>query len=179
MRWLWIDTIVKYEPGKRLVAVKNVSLAEEHLHDHFACDAQGPAQPLVPASLLLEGLAQTSGILVGSVQEFREKVILAKVTRFTLDADVGPGHCVRFDATIERLDVAGASTQGTIERLSHADGEWRAIGSGSLMFSHIDRNFAGREFPKENFVFGENFRTILSGSGLQRFLMMPGSVGGP
>jgi len=29
MRWMWIDTVVAYEPGRRLVAVKNVSLAEE------------------------------------------------------------------------------------------------------------------------------------------------------
>ncbi|NBQ15134.1 MAG: beta-hydroxyacyl-ACP dehydratase, partial [Proteobacteria bacterium] len=32
---MWIDTIVTYEPDRRLVAIKNVSLAEEHLHEHF------------------------------------------------------------------------------------------------------------------------------------------------
>ena len=39
MRWMWIDRVVELQPGKRLVAIKNVSLAEEHLHDHFAADA--------------------------------------------------------------------------------------------------------------------------------------------
>ena len=35
MRWLWIDRIVELVPRQRLVAIKNVTLAEEHLQDHF------------------------------------------------------------------------------------------------------------------------------------------------
>ena len=61
MRWMWIDTIVTYEPDKRLVAIKNVSLAEEHLHEHFRATATLPAQPVMPASLMIEGMAQTAG----------------------------------------------------------------------------------------------------------------------
>ena len=57
MRWMWIDTVVAYEPGRRMVAVKNVSLAEEHLHDHF------PGAALMPNSLIVEGMAQTAGVL--------------------------------------------------------------------------------------------------------------------
>ena len=34
MRWMWIDRIVEHEPGARLVAVKNVSLAEEHIPEY-------------------------------------------------------------------------------------------------------------------------------------------------
>ena len=33
MRWIWIDRFVDFEPGARAVAIKNVTLAEEHLHD--------------------------------------------------------------------------------------------------------------------------------------------------
>ena len=35
MRWMWIDRILELDSNERLVAVKNVSLAEEYLHDHF------------------------------------------------------------------------------------------------------------------------------------------------
>ena len=59
MRWMWIDAITEYEPDKRLVAVKNVSLAEEHLHDHFSATETHPALPLMPNSLIIEGMAQT------------------------------------------------------------------------------------------------------------------------
>ena len=87
MRWMWIDQIVDYAPPPegRLVAIKNVSLAEEHLHDHCVPAGGMVATPVMPASLIIEGMAQTAGILVGSVHNFREKVILAKIVTARLD----------------------------------------------------------------------------------------------
>ena len=69
MRWIWIDRFVEFESGKKAVAVKNLSMAEDVFAEHF------PGYPVMPAPLLLEGLAQTGGILVGEVNEFREKEI--------------------------------------------------------------------------------------------------------
>ncbi len=166
MRWMWIDTIVAYEPDRRLVAIKNVSLAEEHLHQHFAEGPDGPAQPVMPGSLMMEGMAQTAGILVGSVRRFAEKVILAKIQKAQIDADVTPGQCIRYDASIERIDGMGASTVGTIERLDHRSGQWERIGSTEIMFSHVDQNMSGLAFPEHNFVFSDSFRNILRSSGL-------------
>ena len=167
MRWMWIDAITEYEPDKRLVAVKNVSLSEEHVHDHFAATDEHPAMPLMPNSLIVEGMAQTAGVLVGSVNAFREKVVLAKIVRATIEKDVVPGQSIRYDATIERMDDVGASTTGTIERLDHRDGAWEQIGRIDLIFSHIDNNMSGLEFPEHNFVFGENFRTLLRSAGME------------
>ena len=168
MRWMWIDRVVTFEPRRRLVAVKNVSLAEEHLHQHFPADGPLPPQPVMPASLILEGMAQTAGILVGSVHDFREKVVLAKVVSATFERDVLPGESIRYDASIERLDDAGASTVGSVERWSFVDESWAPVGRIELLFSHLDQNRSGAEFPEENFVFGENFRTLLEGAGLRR-----------
>ncbi len=170
MRWMWIDSIVHFEPDQRMVAVKNVSLAEDHLHDHFtASECGGKAMPIMPASLMIEGMAQTAGVLVGSVNQFREKVILAKIVRAEVDADVAPGEAIRYDATIDRVDSAGAATSGTIERGRHTrEGfAWTTIGRVELMFSHIDRNAAGTVFLEENFVFSDNFRLILHTAGLE------------
>lgn len=161
MRWMWIDRIVEFEPERRLVAIKNVSLAEEHLHDHFPAEPGRDALPVMPASLLIEGMAQTSGILVGSASRFREKVILAKIARAVFDADVFPGQSVRFDATLERIDGQGASTVGAVERCPSGTGAWESIGRVELIFSHLDRSGIGAGLPPGNFVFGENFRTIL------------------
>lgn len=166
MRWMWIDQIVTYEADRRMVAVKNVSLAEEHLHDHFPASDRLPAQPIMPASLMIEGMAQTAGILVGSVNRFREKVILAKVVRAAFDSEVTPGMTIQYDATIERIDTLGASTAGVVRVTAPGSGAWHEIGRVDLMFSHIDRNLAGIEFPDENFVFSDNFRTILRTAGL-------------
>ena len=160
MRWMWIDTVVAYEPGRRMVAVKNVSLAEEHLHDHF------PDQPIMPASLMVEGMAQTAGVLTGSLRRFREKVVLAKIQKAEITADVVPGQCIRYDARIERIDPMGAGTVGTIERLDHRTGQWEKIGETEIMFSHVDQNMSGLAFPEHNFVFSDSFRNVLRASGL-------------
>lgn len=166
MRWLWIDRVITHEPGRRLVAVKAVSLAEEHLHDHFAGDGALDPCAIMPGCLILEGMAQTAGILVGAARDFREKVVLAKITSAELREDVLPGQLVRYDATLERLDPSGASTSGVVDRFDPVGGAWQRIGEIELMFSHLDQNLAGRDFPKENFVFSENFRVILAQLGV-------------
>ncbi len=165
---MWIDTIVAYEPNQRLVAIKNVSLAEEHLHQHFPADAARglPAQPVMPASLMLEGMAQTAGILAGSMRRFKEKVILAKIQRAEITQDVLPGQCIRYDARVERFDPQGASTAGTIEVMDHRSGAWQKIGETEILFSHVDQNVSGLAFPEHNFVFSDSFRNVLQSSGL-------------
>jgi len=57
MRWTWIDRFTAFESRKSATAVKCLSLAEDHFADHF------PGFPVMPAPLILEGLAQTGGIL--------------------------------------------------------------------------------------------------------------------
>ncbi len=170
MRWMWIDRIVELVPRERMVAIKNVSMAEEHLHDHFAADTgRGlAAAPIMPASLVLEGMAQTAGVLVGHAEGFREKVVLAKISRAELNADATPGCTLRYTAMIDRMDAMGASTRGTVELFDHArpDDGYRVIGAIDLLFSHLDQNLAGAEFPAHNFVFGEGFRTLLRTSGI-------------
>ncbi len=141
MRWIWIDRFVAFEPGKRAEAVKNVSLAEEHLHDHWE------AYPIMPASLMIEGMAQTAGILVGQARDFKEKVILAKITRARFDRDVVPGDQITYQADIVSISDSAAVTSGTVLN----NGE--PIGQVDLMFSHIDQSLGGGRFPEENFVF--------------------------
>ena len=94
MRWIWIDRFVEFEHGKSARAIKNLSLAEDYFADHF------PGCPVMPASLILEGLAQTGGILVGEANQFREKVVLAKVNRAVFHREHLPGEIdlARFDA---------------------------------------------------------------------------------
>lgn len=138
-----------FESGRRAVAIKNVSLAEEHLADHF------PGFPVMPASLLIEAMAQTSGILVGEARHFQEKVILAKVSRALFHELARPGDQLRLEAVIENLTEEAATISGTIRC------ENRLIGEISLMFSHIDKSQAGVEFPQENFVFNESFMSLL------------------
>jgi 3-hydroxyacyl-[acyl-carrier-protein] dehydratase len=173
MRWMWIDRVLEIERSKRLVAIKLVSRAEEHLLDHFPADvARGlPAQPVMPACLILEGMAQTGGILVGHAHDFAFNVVLAKISKAEIGAEATPGCVLRYTAMIERMDAVGASVLGTIELSREGDAEFATIGQTEMMFSHLDNNQgqagqAGVDFPAGNFVFGESFRTLLDTSGV-------------
>ncbi len=154
MRWIWIDKFVEFHSGESAVAVKNVTLAEEHLHDHF------PGFPVMPETLMIEAMAQTSGILVGEANRFEEKVILAKVKKCVFFDFVVPGDTLKLYAKIESLAHEAASTSGKI-----TCGE-KLVAEIDLMFSHIDQNLAGKDFPKENFVFTDTFKSLLQGLSL-------------
>ena len=141
MRWIWIDKFIEFEPGEKAVTIKNVSLAEEHLHDHWE------AYPIMPASLMIEGMAQTGGVLVGQARDFKEKVVLAKISRAQLDDIVTPGDQITYQVEIETITEQAAVTKGTVLK------NGKLIGQIDLMFSHVDQNMGGVEFPEENFVF--------------------------
>lgn len=151
MRWIWIDKFLEFNSGKSAVALKNVTLAEEHLHDYF------PGFPIMPECLMIEAMAQTAGILVGEARNFEEKVILAKITKCVFHHYVRPGDTIMLHAAIESITSEAASTSGKILR-----GE-ELIAEISLMFSHIDKNLAGKQFPEENFVFTDMFKSLLTG----------------
>lgn len=150
MRWIWIDRFIEFVPRTRAVAIKNVSLAEEHVHDHWE------AFPTHPACLMIEGMAQTAGILVGQARDFKEKVILAKIAKAEFHDIVVPGDQVTFEATLETITDEAAATKGIVKK------NGQPIGQVDLMFSHIDQNLAGTQFPKENFVFTGQFQRLIA-----------------
>ena len=150
MRWIWIDKFIEFTPKTSAVALKNCTLAEEHLHDLY------PDFPIVPHSLMVEGMAQTAGILVGEARQFKEKVILAKVGKAVFHRLVRPGDTILFKANVDQLNEQGASISGRVECAGDL------VAEIELMFSHIDQNMSGIKFPEHNFVFTEQFTDLLS-----------------
>jgi len=145
---------VEFESGKRAVSIKNVTLAEEHLHDHF------PGFPVMPECLMIEAMAQTAGILVGQAKNFEEKVILAKINKCVFFDYVRPGDTLRLEANIDSIAPEAAGTKGKITR------DETLVAEIDLMFSHIDQNIGGKKFPDENFVFTDMFASLMQGIGL-------------
>ena len=156
MRWIWIDKFEKFEVNVAAVAIKNVSLAEEHLHDHF------PGFPVMPASLMIEGMAQTAGILVGAARNFQEKVILAKIGKASFSRLVRPGEQLVYSAKIVNVNEQGAAIEGVITSRVSTGGQAHEVPVGNIemMFSHIDNNMAGTKFPEFNFVFNSQFMDL-------------------
>jgi len=75
MRFILIDKVVSLEAGKQIKAVKNVSLSEEYLADHF------PTFPVLPGVLLLEGLIESASWLVRQTENFAHSMILLEHAR--------------------------------------------------------------------------------------------------
>ncbi len=141
MRWIWIDRFIEFESGRSAKAIKNITLAEDYLHEHFY------GHPVMPNSLILEGLAQTGGILVGEVNNFEEKVILAKVTKARFHFAALPGDTLTYHATIDDIREGGARVNAT----AHV-GE-RLQSEAEIVFAHLDDTRVKNLFEPKNFVF--------------------------
>src|SRR5688572_16607205 len=141
MRWIWIDRFLEFRRGELARAVKQWSLAEDLFADHF------PGYPVVPGTLLLEGLAQTGGILVGEANDFREKVVLAKVPKARFHGEALAGQELLYDAKLVNLRAEGAVVEGVVT----ADG--RPLAEAEIYFAHLDQSRSQQLFGDTNFVF--------------------------
>jgi 3-hydroxyacyl-[acyl-carrier-protein] dehydratase len=100
--FLWIDRVEELEPGVRCVAVKFVDPANPIFPGHF------PAKPILPGVLLIEAMAQTAGVMLGSAahrsadksaatQNNGGVALLAAVNRFKFLKPVMPGQELRVE----------------------------------------------------------------------------------
>lgn len=149
MRWLWIDRFLEFNRGRSARAVKNLSLAEDHFADHF------PGYPVMPASLILEGLAQTGGILVGEANDFREKVVLAKIPLARFHRDALAGEQLIYDVTMLQLRPEGAAVEG------RASSAGELIAEAEIFFAHLDQARSQQVFGDHNFVFSGELKELL------------------
>jgi 3-hydroxyacyl-[acyl-carrier-protein] dehydratase len=132
MRWFWIERFLEFERGRRAVAVKNVSLVEEQL------DGYTPGYPIMPSSLIIEGMAQTAGLLIGEASGFEARVILAKIGKAVFHRYAIPGDTLRYTATVLDTNAEGAMATVT----SHIGDELQA--EVEFMFAFItERSFSG------------------------------------
>jgi 3-hydroxyacyl-[acyl-carrier-protein] dehydratase len=126
MRWFWIDRFTEFVSGSHATAVKNVSLAEEHLHDHFPC------YPVMPGSLIVEGMAQTGGLLVSESYQFGELVVLGKVANCELQGVARPGDAIIYRCRVEQIKEGGAMVSAT----GHVGD--RRLASADIFFARMD-----------------------------------------
>jgi 3-hydroxyacyl-[acyl-carrier-protein] dehydratase len=75
MRFSLIDRITSIEPGKSITAIKNLSLAEEYLADHF------PGFPVMPGVLMVEAMVQTGAWLMRYEEDFAYSMVLLKAVK--------------------------------------------------------------------------------------------------
>src|SRR5947208_619379 len=157
MRWLWIDKFLEFRSGKSARAVKNLSLAEDYFADHF------PGYPVMPGSLILEGLAQTGGILVGEANDFREKVVLAKIPWARFKREAVAGQRLFYDVELLHLRPEGASVQGRVSAAEPGQDPSAAapVAEAEIFFAHLDQARSQQLFGEHNFVFSGELKHML------------------
>src|SRR5947207_6979028 len=102
MRWFWIDRFTEFVRGRRAVAIKALALSEEQF------DGYTPGFPVMAGSLMIEGMAQTAGLLVGEMEGFAQRVVLAKIGKAVFQRPAVPGEILRYEATITDVKDDGA-----------------------------------------------------------------------
>ena len=133
MHWYWIDRITVFESQRRAESVKVITLAEDHLHDHFKYI------PMMPGSLVIEGIAQTAGLLLHEAKGYKEKVVLAKIPKFIFhQVDLRPGDVLNYKVQLEMIREDG----GVASAWAYRNGELFA--EGELMFAHLGNEFSSQ-----------------------------------
>lgn len=112
--FLLVDRIVELEPGRRAVGLKAVTANEPQFTGHF------PGRPIMPGVLMVEALAQTAGVAVMTLPEYRGKLgLFAGIDDCRFRRMVIPGDTLRLEVNVEKL----RGMFGRVRGIASVDGE--------------------------------------------------------
>ena len=117
--FLFVDRVVDIEPGRRAVAVKNVTANEWFFEGHF------PGRPIMPGVLIVEALAQTAAVALLAGEEVGERLpLFAGIEQFRFRRPVQPGDQLRLEFEVERLrgPVGKGKVRATVDGAVVAEG---------------------------------------------------------
>jgi 3-hydroxyacyl-[acyl-carrier-protein] dehydratase len=96
--FLLVDRVIELEPGKRVVAIKNVTANEPQFTGHF------PERPILPGVLMVEAMAQAGAVAVLTLPEYAGKLALfAGIDECRFRRTVLPGDTLRMEVTLDKL----------------------------------------------------------------------------
>ena len=113
--FLLLDRVLEFEPTKRLVAIKNVTINEQFFQGHF------PGYPIMPGVLMVEAMAQAGGIIMMAELPDRDKklVVFTGIERAKFRRPVTPGDQLRIE-----VDVLSFRTRaGRMAGKAYVDGK--------------------------------------------------------
>ena len=120
---IMVDRVKECEPGKRIVALKNVSANEPYFPGHF------PHRPIMPGVLILEAMAQTAGVLMfrtqGTMPDDKTVYYYVGIDKARFKKPVVPGDQLEIEVHLERI-LRGISRFGCVARVA---GETVVVGT--------------------------------------------------
>ncbi|HVM24069.1 MAG TPA: 3-hydroxyacyl-ACP dehydratase FabZ [Candidatus Limnocylindrales bacterium] len=131
--FLLVDRIIELEPGKRAVGIKQVTANEPQFTGHF------PDRPIMPGVLMVEALAQTAGVAVQTLDEYRGKLgLFAGIDDCRFKRLVTPGDTLRLEVTVEKL----RGMFGRVRAVASVEGEVAAEATLSIIIPR-DQSMGG------------------------------------
>ncbi|MEO8390353.1 MAG: 3-hydroxyacyl-ACP dehydratase FabZ [Polaromonas sp.] len=101
---LLVDRVLEMETGKRIKALKNVTMNEPFFMGHF------PHHPVMPGVLILEAMAQAAALLafdtMGVTPDDKTVYYFAGIDGARFKRPVGPGDQMIMDITLERMKAS-------------------------------------------------------------------------
>jgi 3-hydroxyacyl-[acyl-carrier-protein] dehydratase len=132
MRFFLIDRITRWEVGVAAEATKNVALSEDFFDDHF------PRRPVMPGVLILEGMAQVSGLLLEASLRAKcgkdAKAVLTVLERTKFRDMVRPGDMLTYRAEVVSVNETGGKAHVQAVRDGRAVTETEMV----FAFKYVD-----------------------------------------
>ncbi len=127
--FLLVDRIVEFEPGKRIVGIKNVTINEPFFQGHF------PGHPIMPGVLIIEAMAQVGGmLLMDTVRDPENKVVyFMSLDNVKFRRPVTPGDQIRFE--LEMVQFRGRTCR--MKGVGQVDGQ--IVAEAEMMARIVDR----------------------------------------
>ena len=133
--FLLVDRIVELEPGRRVVGIKQVTANEPQFTGHF------PGRPIMPGVLMVEALAQTAGVAILVLDEYRGKMgLFAGIDECRFRRMVVPGDTLRMEVTVEKL----RGMFGRVRAVATVDGEVAVEATLSIIIPRDQEMGGGR-----------------------------------
>lgn len=127
MRFFLIDRITRWDVGQSAEAVKNIALSEDFFDDHF------PRRPVMPGVLILEGMAQLSGLLLEASLKAKygkdAKAVLTVIERTRFRDMARPGDTLIYKSQVTSVNEAGGKVTVTALR------EGRTVADSGMVFA--------------------------------------------
>lgn len=107
--FLLIDRVLEIEEGKKITAIKNVTMNEQFFQGHF------PVEPVMPGVLIIEAMAQAGAIAILSMEEYKGKLVyFGGINNAKFRAKVVPGDTLRFEVEIVKLKKVAGIGKGAV-----------------------------------------------------------------